>query len=337
MRSTFIDADVIKSRFERLKEVLDRSALRQAPSARRAARGGARRGTVAPQRSDALGPHAPGQAHPLRLGRRVAARGLLVMVDVTYGAPVSPAGRVRLDGARASTQGSHSPPALVSTEHVAVALVGPTASGKSALAHAAGLRPPRQRRDPERRRDDASIAAWTSAPRNRRASSAAKSATTSSTSSTPSEEFTVAQYQRAARVAAADVWRAGHKVALRGRHRTLRTSDPRRPRDTRPVPARARAAGRTRARRAARALRRTRGPRPRGGQSDGADQRPSDRARARGHPGRRTTVLLLRRGPRHLRTGARRPDRPAESTSSSWTRASRAGSARGWTRACSRR
>ena len=32
----------------------------------------------------------------------------------------------------------------------------------------------------------------------------------------PSEEFTVAQYQRAAREAAADVWRAGHKVLYVG-------------------------------------------------------------------------------------------------------------------------
>ena len=102
----------------------------------------------------------------------------------------------------------------MSTEHVAVALVGPTASGKSALAHALAL----DHHDVEilcvdamtvYRGMDLGTAKPTRAER-------AQVRYHLLDLVEPSEEFTVAEYQRAARVAAADVWRAGRKVLYVG-------------------------------------------------------------------------------------------------------------------------
>ena len=79
---------MIKERFERLKDVLDRSAL-----AKHEARVGRREEVLVegPSRrndADALGTHPSRQADPLRRERRSAcAPGALVMVDVMHGAP----------------------------------------------------------------------------------------------------------------------------------------------------------------------------------------------------------------------------------------------------------
>jgi tRNA dimethylallyltransferase len=103
----------------------------------------------------------------------------------------------------------------VSTERVAVALVGPTASGKSALAHAVAFH----------LHDTVEILAVDAMTVYRGMDLGTAKPTRAERAEVnyhlldlvePSEEFTVAQYQRAAREAAADVWRAGHKVLYVG-------------------------------------------------------------------------------------------------------------------------
>ncbi len=103
----------------------------------------------------------------------------------------------------------------MSTEQVAVALVGPTASGKSALAHALAFE----------QHDDVEVLAVDAMTVYRGMDLATAKPTRAERADVsyhlldlvePSEEFTVAQYQRAARVAAADVWRANHKVLYVG-------------------------------------------------------------------------------------------------------------------------
>ena len=102
----------------------------------------------------------------------------------------------------------------MSTEHVAVALVGPTASGKSALAHAVALE--------QHEVEILSVDAMTVYRGMDLATAKPTRAERAEVSYhlldlvEPSEEFTVAQYQRAARAAADDVWRAGHKVLYVG-------------------------------------------------------------------------------------------------------------------------
>jgi tRNA dimethylallyltransferase len=99
----------------------------------------------------------------------------------------------------------------VSTEHVAVALVGPTASGKSALAHALAFE----------QHDQVEILSVDAMTVYRGMDLATAKPTRRERSEVSyhlldlveaSEEFTVAQFQDAARVAADDVWRVGHKV-----------------------------------------------------------------------------------------------------------------------------
>jgi tRNA dimethylallyltransferase len=103
----------------------------------------------------------------------------------------------------------------VSIERVAVALVGPTASGKSALAHAVAFH----------HHDSVEILAVDAMTVYRGMDLGTAKPTRAERAEVnyhlldlvdPSEEFTVAQYQRAARAAAADVWRAGHKVLYVG-------------------------------------------------------------------------------------------------------------------------
>jgi tRNA dimethylallyltransferase len=98
---------------------------------------------------------------------------------------------------------------------VAVALVGPTASGKSALAHSLAFA----------HHDTVEILAVDAMTVYRGMDLATAKPTRAERSEVsyhlidlvePSEEFTVAQYQSAARVAAADVWRAGHRVLYVG-------------------------------------------------------------------------------------------------------------------------
>ena len=103
----------------------------------------------------------------------------------------------------------------MSIERVAVALVGPTASGKSALAHAVAFH----------HHDTVEILAVDAMTVYRGMDLGTAKPTRAERAEVnyhlldlvdPSEEFTVAQYQRAARAAAADVWRAGHKVLYVG-------------------------------------------------------------------------------------------------------------------------
>lgn len=103
----------------------------------------------------------------------------------------------------------------MSIERVAVALVGPTASGKSALAHAVAFH----------HHDSVEILAVDAMTVYRGMDLGTAKPTRAERAEVnyhlldlvdPSEEFTVAQYQRAAREAAADVWRAGHKVLYVG-------------------------------------------------------------------------------------------------------------------------
>jgi tRNA dimethylallyltransferase len=103
----------------------------------------------------------------------------------------------------------------VSTERVAVALVGPTASGKSALAHALAFE----------HHDDVEILCVDAMTVYRGMDLGTAKPTRAERAEVsyhlidlvePRDEFTVAQYQAAARVAAADVWRAGHQVLYVG-------------------------------------------------------------------------------------------------------------------------
>jgi len=103
----------------------------------------------------------------------------------------------------------------VSTEHVAVALVGPTASGKSAVAHALAFE----------QHDQVEILTVDAMTVYRGMDLATAKPTRTERSEVsyhlldlvePSEGFTVAQFQDAARVAADDVWRVGHKVLYVG-------------------------------------------------------------------------------------------------------------------------
>ncbi len=87
MRSAFIDGDVIRSRFERLKEVLDRSALRK-----HQARVGRREEVLVEgpsRRNDRMlsGRTRQGKLIHFASGDESLRAGALVMVDVTYGAP----------------------------------------------------------------------------------------------------------------------------------------------------------------------------------------------------------------------------------------------------------
>jgi tRNA dimethylallyltransferase len=103
----------------------------------------------------------------------------------------------------------------VSTERVAVALVGPTASGKSALAHSLAFD----------HHDSVEILCVDAMTVYRGMDLGTAKPTRAERAEVsyhlidlvePSEEFTVAQFQAAARVAAADVWRAGHQVLYVG-------------------------------------------------------------------------------------------------------------------------
>jgi tRNA dimethylallyltransferase len=103
----------------------------------------------------------------------------------------------------------------VSSEHVAVALVGPTASGKSALAHALAFE---QHDQVEILTVDAmtvycGMDLATAKPTRLERSEVSYHMLDLVE---PSEEFTVAQFQQAARVAADEVWRVGHKVLYVG-------------------------------------------------------------------------------------------------------------------------
>ncbi len=99
--------------------------------------------------------------------------------------------------------------------HVAAALVGPTASGKSALAHQLAFES----------NDDVEILCVDAMTVYRGMDLATAKPTWAERSDvsyhlldlvSPSEEFTVAQFQRAARVAAKDVWEAHHAVLYVG-------------------------------------------------------------------------------------------------------------------------
>jgi tRNA dimethylallyltransferase len=101
------------------------------------------------------------------------------------------------------------------THHVAVALVGPTASGKSALAHSLAFE----------QHDQVEILCVDAMTVYRGMDLATAKPTRIERTEVsyhlldlvaPSEEFTVAQFQEVARAAAADVWRAGHKVLYVG-------------------------------------------------------------------------------------------------------------------------
>jgi tRNA dimethylallyltransferase len=103
----------------------------------------------------------------------------------------------------------------VRTSGTAVALVGPTASGKSALAHALALSS----------NGVVEILAVDAMTVYRGMDLATAKPTRAERSEVryhlldlvdASQEFTVAQYQRAAREAASDVWRAGHSVLYVG-------------------------------------------------------------------------------------------------------------------------
>ena len=101
------------------------------------------------------------------------------------------------------------------SDHVAAALVGPTASGKSALAHELAFES----------NDQVEILCVDAMTVYRGMDLATAKPTWAERSDVsyhlldlvdPSEEFTVAEFQRAARVAAKDVWDAGHKVLYVG-------------------------------------------------------------------------------------------------------------------------
>ncbi len=160
------------------------------------------------------------------------------------------------------------PAAVLVRNHggMAVALVGATASGKSALAHEFALESRRRRRDPVRRLNDGLPRAWTSAPPRPHRRSEREVNYHLLDLIEPDEEFTVAQFQHAAREAARPGVGAGRIGALRGGHGSLRACGPRQPRHSRAVSRGARAT-RERAATTDALYEELAAPRPRGGES----------------------------------------------------------------------
>ena len=190
------------------------------------------------------------------------------------------------------------------TRHLA--LVGPTASGKSALAladRAAARATSRSCRSTRCR----CTAASTSAPPSRRAPSAPRSCTTSSTSPIPSEEWSVQRTQVAARAAIADIEARGQRARARRRDRPLRARGRRRSRRSRrPIPTSRDALDRAADDDAglARAYARLGRARSGRGGAHGARQPPAHRARARSDRAHRPAVLVVRA---RASTSTRRP------------------------------
>ena len=115
--------------------------------------------------------------------------------------------------ARASASPSSAAPVTVTAAHLA--LVGPTASGKSALALAR-----RRTRSATSRSSRStrcrSTAGSTSAPPSRRAAERARGAAPPDRRRRPDEEWSVARFQRAARAAVADIEARGKRALLVG-------------------------------------------------------------------------------------------------------------------------
>ena len=211
MESEFVAPDVVAERFERLKTVIDRSALARHQARVGPQRRGARRRGEPPRRGHADRAHPPGQARPLP--------GATPTVPNQEHWPASPssAGHPHhLTGRLDEVVGASAPPpAHPRRERVtAVALVGTTAAGKSGAAL-----------ELARRRGDCDIVSvdsmcvyrgmdiGTSKP-----DAAARAAVPHHLLDLvdPDEEFTVSQFQAAARDALAAVAAAGRHALLVG-------------------------------------------------------------------------------------------------------------------------
>ena len=213
MTDQFVDGDVIKDRFARLKEVLDRSATAQARRARGTARGGPRGGTLQAQRRDAVGAHAPGQARALRDERRRRATRDAGRGRRDPRRAVSPARRPGEGPARAAPPRARSPCSSRErrggrrprrTDRVGQVGAGPRRGPRA-----------RRRRDPQRRRDDRLSR---HGHRHGEGDPAERAEVPYHLLDLvdPDEEFTVAQFQRAAREALDVVGARGHRALYVG-------------------------------------------------------------------------------------------------------------------------
>ena len=132
MTDRFLPAEVTAERMERLRTVVERSALVKHAGPGRTGRGGGRRGTVQAGPVGHHRPHRPEQARALRRTRRATDRQRLLR----HGAgdrrrPPPPDGRPGGGDGPAVPPGAHPGHRRLTVD---VALVGPTASGKSEVA-----------------------------------------------------------------------------------------------------------------------------------------------------------------------------------------------------------
>ncbi len=215
-------------------DVVEGSAKAKHAARHRPGRRSAGRRAVQDRPGDVVGPHPPQQAAALRAQLDGDADALavhggdLVHVRVTNDRAALDAGRVGRDGSPGTPAADSHPGSSRLTRHLA--LVGPTASGKSALALAIA-------RARGRRRDRvARLDAGVPRPRHRdrqtdprRASP--RSCTISSTSPIRAEEWSVQRTQVCARAAIADIEARGQRALLVGGHRSLRAGGGRRSAD----------------------------------------------------------------------------------------------------------
>ena len=216
MTDDFVAPEVAQERMQRLIDVVERHALAQARGARRARRGGARRRPVEE------GPDDAGRAAPARTSSCTSRpapstrAGRPVEVRITRAAPHWLRGRAR-------RRRRPAPPARVRI---------PVAAGAEPRRHAPRARRPdrvgqvRRSRSPRRARSATSrssrstrcrsTAGSTSARRSRRAAERAAVAHHLIDVADPSEDWSVARFQAAARAAVADIEARGQRALLVG-------------------------------------------------------------------------------------------------------------------------
>ena len=136
MTDDFVAPEVAQERMSRLTEVVERHALAQARGARRAHRGGPGRGAVEERPDDVVGPHPPEQARALRRRACTSPRSAASCRRPRHPRRAALAARRPARHGARPPAGPHPHPrhrrACVTAPHLAI--VGPTASGKSALA-----------------------------------------------------------------------------------------------------------------------------------------------------------------------------------------------------------
>ena len=133
MSDRFVDPAVAGERFHRLKIVTEHSRSAAPRGASRSGRGGPRRGSVEEEPGRDLRSHAAEQARPLRPAVPGTHRQLRDGRGHARGAAPS-RGSIRRTARRTRAQGAHPSRRAVTDPPRRIAVVGPTASGKSAVA-----------------------------------------------------------------------------------------------------------------------------------------------------------------------------------------------------------